>query len=329
MFLQKVELVAHASQGLGHVLLVPPARRIWAQVDTKSNGRSPLLVPVLSRTTIVSQDHLCIIWVKRMYASKVPFPRSSRHDQFQDLSPRHKKKGRKCTWHRIKGSGTTVSHQWSMNIQGTWSIFAWIVSWRDWRFTQMMIHHHTPLTSNHASFNIRKSRRSRMHLWCLFPFCSLPWLPFTAPSCVLSLLSTAQKRSKREAHSRRPCCGNVQPCMTDVMMITMCMSHRCYAKAQELRITKQKSPMEQKLWNELKWGWNTFCHVKSSQPSHHTFSWQPVCGNLLPRFCQPYMENLGPETQEWHGLKTWASCHLAMGFPWNFYAVHYGLNLGY
>ena len=130
MFLQEAELVAHASQGLGHMLLVPPARHIWAQVDTKSNGRSPLLVPVLSRTTIVSQDHLCIIWVKRMYASKVPFPRSSRHDQFQDLSPRHKKKGRKCTWHRIKGSGTTVSHQWSMNIQGTWSIFAWIVSWR-------------------------------------------------------------------------------------------------------------------------------------------------------------------------------------------------------
>lgn len=116
-----------------------------------------------------------------------------------------------------------------------------------WRFTQMMIHHHTPLTSNHASFNIRKSRRSRMHLWCLFPFCSLPWLPFTAPSCVLSLLSTAQKRSKREAHSRRPCCGNVQPCMTDVMIITMYMSHKCSAKAQELRITKQKSPMERKL----------------------------------------------------------------------------------
>lgn len=92
MFLQEVELVAHASQGLGHVLLVPPARRIWAQVDTKSNGRSPLLVPVLSRTTIVSQDHLCIIWVKRLYASKVPFPRSSRHDQFQDLSPQQEKK---------------------------------------------------------------------------------------------------------------------------------------------------------------------------------------------------------------------------------------------
>lgn len=95
--------------------------------------------------------------------------------------------------------------------------------------------------------HILKSRRSRMHLWCLFPFCSLPRLPCTAPSCVLSLLSTAQKRSKREAHSRRPCCGNVQPCMPDVMMITMYMSHKCYAKAQELRITKQKSPMEQKL----------------------------------------------------------------------------------
>ena len=114
------------------------------------------------------------------------------------------------------------------------------------------------------------------------------------------------------------------------MIITRCMSHKCYAKAQELRITKQKSPMEQKLWNELKSGWNTFlrCLVKSSQQSHsHTCSWQAVCGNLLPRFCQPYMENPGPKTQEWHGLKTWASCHLAMGFPWNFYAVHYGLGL--